>query len=357
MSFTLGNLKLAFNLFLSPLAGYTNLPFRLIIREIGGVGLCTTDLVNARSLLERNRKALELIETRPEDRPLAVQLYGTVPEEMRDAALLLESLGVDAVDVNMGCPVRKVCRNGGGSSMMTDHENTTRLVKTMVDAVKIPVTCKMRLGWDDANITAPELARALEGAGAAAITVHGRTRQQGFSGRVNLTGILSVVQAVNNIPVVGNGDVTTPQAAKMMFEETGCAAVGIGRGAFYNPWIFRRTGQYLATGEVLPEPSFEERLAVMNKHLDLMVKVFGEEHGCRKFRKVALQYSKRFGPAKEFDRRVVWLSSRAGFDEIVEAYREWRQQFVDESQRLRPQYEPRPLGEALVVPKGPNELW
>jgi tRNA-dihydrouridine synthase B len=357
MSFALGQLNLASNLFLSPLAGYTNLPFRLIIREVGGVGLCTTDLVNARSLLEKNRKAIQLIETCPRDRPLAVQLFGTVPEEMRDAALLLESLGVDAVDVNMGCPVRKVCRSGGGSSMMTDHENTTRLVKTMVDAVKIPVTCKMRLGWDEANITAPELARALEGAGAAAITVHGRTRQQGFSGRVNLAGIRAVVQAVKDIPVVGNGDVTTAQTAKRMFELTGCAAVGIGRGAFYNPWIFQHTAHYLATGAILPEPSFEERISIMNKHLDLMVKVFGEKHGCLKFRKVALQYSKRFGPAKEFDRRVVWLNSRAEYDEIMRDYREWRSQFLDENQRLRPQYEPRPLGEAVVVPKGPNELW
>jgi nifR3 family TIM-barrel protein len=346
-------LELVSNLFLSPLAGYTNLPFRLIIRGIGSVGLCTTDLVNARSLLEQNPKARQLIETSPDDHPLAVQLYGTVPEEMRDAALLLESLGVDAVDVNMGCPVRKICRNGSGSSLMADRDKSARLVRAMAEAVKIPVTCKMRLGWDDANLTAPDLARALEEAGAAAITVHGRTRQQGFRGRVNLAGIRAVVEAVGRIPVVGNGDVTTPQAAKRMFEQTGCAAVGIGRGAFYNPWIFQHTGHFLATGEILPEPAFDERIAVMNEHLELMVEVFGEEHGCRKFRKVALQYSKRFGPAKEFDRRVVQLSSRAEFDEIVRAYRQWRRQFLDESDRLRPQYEPRPL----AVPGGPNELW
>src|SRR5439155_14171941 len=257
MSFRLGNLSLTSNLFLSPLAGYTNLPFRLIIREIGGVGLCTTDLINARSLLERNKKAHKLIETGPADHPLAVQLYGTMAGELRDAAVLLESLGVNAVDVNMGCPVRKICRNGGGSALMADHAKAAGMVKAMVDAVKIPVTCKMRLGWDDDNLTAPDLARALEAVGVAGIAVHGRTRQQGFSGHVNRAGIRAVVEAVK-VPVTGNGDITTPHAAKRMFDETGCAAISIGRGAFYNPWIFRQ----IASGEESPEATLDERLTV-----------------------------------------------------------------------------------------------
>ena len=174
----LGPLTLSSNLFLSPLAGYTNLPFRLTLRELGGLGLATTDLVNARSLLERRSKALKLIESSPEDRPLAVQLFGSVAEEMRDAAVFLEAMGVASVDINMGCPVRKVCRVGGGSAMMTELDKTARLVKGMVGAVKIPVTAKMRLGWDHQNITAPDLARALEDAGVAAVFIHGRTREQ-----------------------------------------------------------------------------------------------------------------------------------------------------------------------------------
>src|SRR5438093_3900438 len=267
----IGSLKLKSNLFLSPLAGYTNLPFRLTLRELGGLDLATTDLVNARSLLEKKPKALKLIETCPADQPLAVQLFGSVPEEMRDAAIYLESIGIAAVDINMGCPVRKVCRVGGGSAMMTELEKTARLVKGMADAVKIPITAKMRLGWDDQNITDPELARALEEAGAAAIFVHGRTREQGFGGQVNLAGIRAVVQAVSAIPVIGNGDVTTPQAARVMLEQTGCAGVSIGRGAFYNPWIFQHTLHYLSTGELLPEPLFEERVRVMCRHLDLMI--------------------------------------------------------------------------------------
>src|SRR5256885_3322136 len=218
----IGSLTLGSNLFLSPLAGYTNLPFRLTLRELGALDLATTDLVNARSLLEKNPKALKLIESSPADRPLAVQLFGSVPEEMRDAAVYLESIGISSVDINMGCPVRKVCRVGGGSAMMSELGKTAKLVKGMVDAVKIPITAKMRLGWDDQNITAPDLARALEQVGVAAVFVHGRTREQGFSGTVNLTGIRKVVEAVK-IPVIGNGDITTPEGAKMMFEDTGCA--------------------------------------------------------------------------------------------------------------------------------------
>src|SRR5438876_8186616 len=242
----LGPLNLESNLFLSPLAGYTNLPFRLVVREVGGVGLATTDLVNARSLLEKNSKALKLIETSPADRPLAVQLFGSVPEEMRDAAAYLESNGIASVDINMGCPVRKVCRVGGGSAMMTELDKTAALVEGMVQAVKIPLTAKMRLGWDDQNITAPDLARALEDVGVAAIFVHGRTREQGFGGTVNLAGIRAVAQAVQRIPVIGNGDVTTPQAARQMLEETGGAGGSIGRGAFYNRWIFLYTRHVVA---------------------------------------------------------------------------------------------------------------
>src|SRR5207249_955364 len=221
----IGNLKLQSNLFLSPLAGYTNLPFWLTLREVGGLDLATTDLVNARSLIEKNPKAFKLIETCPADRPLAVQLFGSVPEEMRDASVYLESIGIASVDINMGCPVKKVCHVGGGSAMMMELEKTQALVKGMVDAVKIPITAKMRLGWDDENITAPDLARALEDVGVAAIFVHGRTREQGFGGAVNLAGIRAVAQAVKNIPVIGNGDVTTPEAAKKMIDETGCGGV------------------------------------------------------------------------------------------------------------------------------------
>jgi nifR3 family TIM-barrel protein len=225
----------------------------------------------------------------------------------------------------------------------------------------------MRLGWDDQNITAPELARALEDVGVAAIFVHGRTRQQGFGGTVNLAGIRAVVRAVRTIPVIGNGDITTPQAARTMLEETGCAGVSIGRGAFYNPWIFQHILHYLRTGELLSEPSFSARLQVMCRHLDLMIEVFGEELACRMFRKVAPWYAKRFGPANEFNKRVVLISSRAEFHEILGRYRIWREQFLDENGELKPRFQPAPMvasfmaepgqHEGIAVPRGPVEVW
>jgi tRNA-dihydrouridine synthase B len=394
----LGSLTLKSNLFLSPLAGYTSLPFRLVVREIGGVGLCTTDLVNARSLLEKNPKAFKLIETRPADFPLAVQLFGSVPGEMRDAAQMLEARGVAAIDINMGCPVRKVCNVGGGSAMMTELDKTAALVRGMVNAVKIPVTAKMRLGWDDDNLTAPDLARALEDAGVAAIFVHGRTREQGFGGTVKLAGIRKVVEAVKTIPVIGNGDVITPEAAKKMLDETGCAGVSIGRGAFYDPWIFQRTLEHLKSfrrdelhesqnsggsakngdscdlslrnSGLTPEPSFSERIRVMCRHLDLMIEIFGEEPGCRMFRKVAPWYAKRFGPCHEFNKKVVQISNQAQFNDVLANYIRWRHQFLDENGELQPRFRPPPMvasfmrnepastqREQIPVPKGPVEVW
>src|SRR5689334_10822372 len=168
----LGALRLATRYWLAPLAGYTNLPFRLAVRQLGGLGLATTDLVNARALLLASRRTMELIQTCPEDRPVAVQIYGSVPEEMRDAAQWLQDYGVSSVDINMGCPVHKVVRGGGGSALMCDAVNTVGLVRTVVEAVRIPVTVKMRLGWDDDNLSAPFFAREFEKAGVAAVTIH-----------------------------------------------------------------------------------------------------------------------------------------------------------------------------------------
>lgn len=366
----LGNLKLQTPYFLSPLAGYTNLPFRRVIREIGGVGLCTTELVNARSLLERNPRAFKYIESCSEDRPLAVQLFGSVVEEMRDAAGYLESIGVDSVDVNMGCPVSKVCKVGGGSSMMKDYQATAELVRHMVNAVKIPVTCKMRLGWDNESITAPDLAKALADVGVAAIFVHGRTREQGFKGMVNLYGIRRVVEAVPEIPVIGNGDITTLEAAKKMMKVTGCAGISIGRGAFYNPWIFRNIQFYFATGQKPVEAIFKERIQVVRRHLDLMVECFGEELGCKMFRKVGPWYAKQFGPNASFNERITRLSSRDEFEEILATYQRWREQFLDDSGNLLPAFRPRSLPSSFLesekpvikrdqipVPAGPVELW
>ncbi len=368
----LGPHELSSNLFLSPLAGYTNLPMRLTLRELGGLGWVTTDLVNARSLLEKNPVALKLCATAPGDQPMAIQLFGSVPEEMRDAAVACESLGAQGVDINMGCPVKKVVKIGGGSAMMTELDKTASLVRGMIGAVKIPVTAKMRLGWDDENLTAPDLARVLEDVGVAAIFVHGRTRAQGFSGTVNLAGIRAVVAAVKKIPVIGNGDITTPKAAKHMLDETGCAGVSIGRGAFYDPWIFRRTEKFLRTGELPPEPNFAERLRVMRRHFERYVEFYGETNGAKYFRRVAPWYAKRFCPAKPFKQRIITIKSRADFEAAIAEYLAWRAQFCDERGELLPKFAPPPMvasfmrepGDAEIfardsipVPKGPVEVW
>jgi tRNA-dihydrouridine synthase B len=368
----IGPHQLSSNLFLSPLAGYTNLPFRLTLRELGGLAWATTDLVNARSLLERNPTALKLVASCAEDRPMAIQLFGSVGTEMRDAAKMCEDLGAQSVDINMGCPVKKVVKIGGGSAMMTELMQTAALVSEMVRAVSIPITAKMRLGWDDDNLTSPELARVLEEVGVAAIFVHGRTRAQGFAGAVNLAGIRAVVTAVKAIPVIGNGDITTPEAAKHMLDETGCEGVSIGRGAFYDPWIFRRTEHFLRSGELLGEPTFEERVRVMRRHFERYCEFYGENNGARLFRKVAPWYAKRFGPAKPFKQRIITINSRADFESALEEFRQWRSVFCDGEGNLLAKYAPAPMvasfmrepgasnvfeRAAIPVPKGPVETW
>jgi nifR3 family TIM-barrel protein len=365
-------IELDSNLFLSPLAGYTNLPMRMTLRELGGLGWATTDLVNARSLIERNPTALKLVESCAGDRPLSIQLFGSKPDEMRDAAVICQDMGAQAVDINMGCPVKKVTKIGGGSAMMTELSKTADLVRRMVGAVGIPVTAKMRLGWDSENITAPDLARVLEEAGVAAVFVHGRTRAQGFSGAVSLAGIRAVVEAVRSIPVIGNGDVTTPGAARHMLAETGCAGVSIGRGAFYDPWIFRRTEHLLRTGELLPEPGFAERIRVLRRHFERYCDFYGDARGPRLFRKVAPWYAKRFGPAKPFKQRILTIESKADFEAAVSEYLSWRSAFCDASGELLPKYRPAPMSPALPgggaqegaadrdsipVPRGPVETW
>jgi len=362
----IGDLELESNLFLSPLAGYTNLPFRLTVKGLGSLGLVTTDLVNARSLLEQRAVAFKMIATDPREQPMSVQLFGGVPEEMRDAALMVQERGAQSVDINMGCPVKKVTKTGSGSSMMKDLVATQALVKGMVDALDIPVTAKMRLGWDDQNITAPDLARALEDVGVSAIFVHGRTRAQGFSGGVNLNGIRSVKQAVNSIPVIGNGDVTTAEAARIMLRDSECDGVSIGRGAFYNPWIFKQTQHFLETGEPLPDPTFQDRVELMRAHLKRMIEFYGENRGCVQFRKVAPWYAKRFGPSKFFKDRVVRLSSMEEFEEILGQYIDWRNRFCDDSGELLERYSPGVQyssitdgvkQESIKVPKGAVERW
>ncbi|MBX3444385.1 MAG: tRNA dihydrouridine synthase DusB [Planctomyces sp.] len=287
-----GALELPSRYLLSPLAGYTNLPFRRVVRELGGLGLATTDLVSARGLLEGSAKSLQLIESCPEDRPFAVQLFGSEPETLCDAAQLLVERGVDSIDINMGCPVRRITAGGAGSAMLCQTDATLRLVRTVVERTPVPVTVKMRLGWDDSQITAPEFAREFAQLGVAAIAVHGRTREQGFSGAVNRDGIRRVVEAAPSIPVIGNGDIRTVEDAETMFRETGCAGISIGRGALANPWIFRQLVERETSGRCSPPGNFEERLALLRRQFGFLSDQIGERRAVSMFRKMGHWYLK-----------------------------------------------------------------
>lgn len=318
-----GAVALSSRFTMAPLAGYTNLPFRLSVRDVGGVGLCTTDLVNVRAILQGSKKTMELLATSAEDRPLGIQLFGADPSEMAAAAQWVEAYGATIIDINMGCPVRKVVKGGGGSAMMCDTTGTTvELVRRIVEAVKVPVTVKMRLGWDEEQLTAPYFAKAFEQAGVAAITIHGRTRAQGFTGAVNHAGIRAVVEAVERIPVIGNGDVRTIADANRMLRETGCAGIAIGRGALANPWLFRQLTRWMATGHPGPRGTYHERLDFMLTHFQRMIDWKGEWGACILFRKMAAWYCKALRTGKKIQQVLVMLDSPQTIHAIAAQLRE-----------------------------------
>jgi tRNA-dihydrouridine synthase B len=308
--FRIGSVALASRFTMAPLAGYTNLPFRMSVRDVGGVGLCTTDLVNARAILQGSKKTIELLATCDDDRPLGIQIFGSNGDEMAQAAQWVEGYGATIIDINMGCPVRKVSKTGAGSAMMCDTTGATvELVRKVVAAVKVPVTVKMRLGWDDSSLTAPYFARAFENVGVAAITIHGRTREQGFSGDVCLDGIKAVVDAVESIPVIGNGDVRSIRDADRMLRHTGCAAIAIGRGALANPWFFRQLSNWIRTGQPGPRGTYAERIDFMLNHFRRIVEWRGERGACIQFRKNATWYCKALRTGKAIQQKLVMIDS------------------------------------------------
>jgi tRNA-dihydrouridine synthase B len=344
---SLGRVSIPSRFFLAPLAGYTSLAFRLTIRERGGLGLATTDLINARAILEKRRRTFELAETCDLDRPLAIQIYGHVIDEMCQAARWVVDQGATVVDINMGCPVKKVVKTGGGSALMCQADSATALVAAVVEAVDVPVTVKMRLGWDEATLSAPALARAFEQVGAAAVIIHGRTREQGFKGDVNREGIKAVVEAVDKIPVVGNGDIRTLADADTMFRETGCAAISIGRGSLSNPFLFRQLSHWIEHGNPGPEPSFDERVDTMVAHFHRLHERRGERYACFQFRKIRKWYSHAIRPRKELYHRLINLDSIKVFDETVSEIR-----LTGPATPIPGHFEPR-----VPVPAGPIDKW
>ncbi|HSG68792.1 MAG TPA: tRNA dihydrouridine synthase DusB [Planctomycetaceae bacterium] len=341
----IGGRLLASRYFLAPLAGYTHLAFRTAMRELGGLGLATTDLVLATHLVSESRKSKELIATTPADRPLTVQIFSGVTSQLVEAARFLQDRGYEAIDINMGCPMARINSQGGGARMMCDATEAARVVEAVVEAVDLPVSVKMRLGWDRESITAPELAREFEKIGVAAVTVHGRTRAQGFHGTVDLDAIKAVKEAVREIPVIGNGDVRSIEDAIAMRERTGCDAVAIGRGAMLDPWIFRNLERVVARGEAPLEPTPEEQLSFLVRHFTLMYEQH-EEYSCVLFRKFASWYGAKLGIPEDLEARLQTFESVEEFNEIVAQIRERHGE--------RESFTPTAL---IRVPNGPVEKW
>ena len=285
----IGDITIEHPLALAPMAGVTDLPFRILCRE-QGCGLLYTEMVSAKAVLYNNKNTEALLEVEPEENPISLQLFGSDPQIMADMAKRLEERPFDIFDINMGCPVPKIVNNGEGSALMKNPLLVGQIVEAMAKAVKKPVTVKIRKGFNDDMINAPEIAHIVEESGGAAVAVHGRTREQFYTGKADWDIIRQVVERVN-IPVIGNGDVCSAEDVIAMEQQTGCDAVMIGRGARGNPWIFSRINEYRRTGVLPPKPDVAEIKRMIKKHAQLQLRYKGEYLGIREMRKHVAWYT------------------------------------------------------------------
>lgn len=296
-------------LVLAPMAGITDFFFRIICKELGA-GIVFSEMVSAEALIREHKRTLGMLHTDSAERPVVFQIFGSKPASMAEAAHIVSQGEVDFIDINMGCPVPKILKSGAGASLLRDTGLAKEIMAAVVRASKVPVTIKIRLGWDARNIVAMDLAQAAQSIGIAAITVHARTKIQGFSGYADWSAIKQVKSSVS-IPVIGNGDVRFARDAKRLMDETGCDGVMIGRAIQGNPWIFREAKQYLETGSIPAPPSNEERQAVMLRHLEDMTILLGENIGVQEMRKHLCWYTKGLYGSAEFRERLNCLDTAA----------------------------------------------
>ncbi len=316
----IGDVTLENNVFLAPMAGITDKVFRTLCREMG-CGLAYSEMVSAKGMHYNSKNTAELLAVDPNERPCAVQIFGHEPDIMAEMARRLNDYeDIDIIDINMGCPAPKIVKNGEGSALMLDSGLAGSIIYAVASASHKPVTVKLRKGFDDDHLNALEMAKIAEKNGAAAITIHGRTREQYYSGKADWNIIKAVKESVN-IPVIGNGDIFTPLDAEKMLGYTGCDAVMIGRGAQGNPFLFKRTVHYLETGELLPEPTWEERLDMAERHMDMLADHKGEVIGIREMRKHMGWYIKGLPHSAEMRVKINAASDRETMRGLIEYMR------------------------------------
>ena len=318
MKLKIGNVTLEQNIILAPMAGVTDLPFRLLCKE-QGCGLTVTEMVSAKAILYHNRNTEELLRTEPAEQPVAVQLFGSDPAIMAEIAAQVAEGPYAIIDVNMGCPVPKIVKNGEGSALMRDPQKAQAVLAAMVKAVKKPVTVKFRKGFDEGSVNAVEFAKMAESCGVAAVAVHGRTREQYYSGKADWEIIRRVKEAVK-IPVIGNGDIFTPEDGARMLSKTGCDGIMVARGAKGNPWIFSRLNHYLETGELLPGPDGKEIREMILRHSRMLAQYKGEKPAMRQMRGHVAWYTKGLPNSAAMRNEINQVETMEELEDFLERY-------------------------------------